>query len=78
MKKESLQRLATGGYGDRWLRATCSHPLPSGGQRRELTYHRLATGGYGDRWLRRQVATATGGYVPLVAIRCQAVDNGAS
>ena len=40
--------------GDRWLRFAnlrClllnrSHPLPSGGQRRERGFHRLATGGY--------------------------------
>jgi hypothetical protein len=46
---------------DRRLPPNRSHPLPSGGQRREKRLHRLATGGY------RQT----------VAIRCQAVDSGA-
>jgi hypothetical protein len=62
--------------GDRWLRAGHrshrlwhrSHPLPSGGQRREKTT---------TVW--RQVATALGIVAigsGILAIRCQAVDSG--
>ena len=61
-KRSTAARVKPPPSGDGWLRATCSHPLPSGGQRRES---RLPPSG--DRWL-----------VRLVAIRCQAVDGGAS
>ena len=47
---------------NRWLRALCSHPLPSGGGMRGRPPPS------GDRWLR-----AAGGYGLFVAIRCQAV-----
>ena len=50
------------------LRPNRSHPLPSGGQRRELSLHRLATGGYG----RRTHIVCCG----IVTIRCQAADTG--
>ena len=53
----SLHRLATGGYGERWLRTLRSHPLPSGGAARVRPPPSgdrwlRATGGYGERWLR--------------------------
>ena len=51
-------------YPYRARNANRSHPLPSGGQRREKRLHRLATGGYGLG-------------MRIVAIRCQAVDSGA-
>jgi len=52
-------------------KANRSHPLPSGGQRRESSFHRLATGGYGRAktkqpyaWFKYGIATQSQDHLP--------------